>query len=365
MAESTKSDWNPHVCTITKLEPHPNAHSLSIAEVEGLPVVVRTIDFKLGDKAVYIPVDTVVDVQLPEFAFLSSPRIKAARLRGVYSQGLLVRPSTSWDGILRDGPESALKLVKYVSPRERALEAHPSSKGLKRRQKDPMPIYGLDAYRRFPDVLKDGEQVVITEKIHGCNARFAYLNGRFYVGSHRVLRGVTMHRFTSWVVSLVRSVKSFCLGRRLGTPLEKLGDVWWAAARKYNLEAICRRYPGYVFYGEIYGHGIQDLTYDATPGSPAFVLFDVYDVQTSTFLRYNDVRRIGNETSLPFVPELFRGVWSKELLGLRTGTSLLAPKQIREGIVVKADPERKDFAVGRVCLKVVSEEYLLRKDGDK
>lgn len=36
---------------------------------------------------------------------------------------------------------------------------------------------------------------------------------------------------------------------------------------------------------------------------------------------------------------------------------------IREGIVIKPIFERVDFSLGRVVLKSVSEEYLLRKGG--
>jgi len=76
-----------------KLRKHPKADTLSIADIEGAAwqVVVRTADFAQEGTAIYIPVDTVVP-EVPEFEFLRDRkfRIKAIKLRGEYSYGLLI-----------------------------------------------------------------------------------------------------------------------------------------------------------------------------------------------------------------------------------------------------------------------------------
>src|SRR5438128_12699518 len=73
-----------------KLRRHENADSLSIVDIFGYTVCVRTADWKDGDFGAYIPPDSVVP-DTPEFAFLAGKtRIKAKRLRGVVSFGLLM-----------------------------------------------------------------------------------------------------------------------------------------------------------------------------------------------------------------------------------------------------------------------------------
>lgn len=91
------SDLNKVFVVPIKLEKHPDADSLSLVEIDGYVVVVRTEDWINEDRGAYIPPDNVVDVTRPEFKWLDSgivgrtqERIKARRFRGIMSQGLLV-----------------------------------------------------------------------------------------------------------------------------------------------------------------------------------------------------------------------------------------------------------------------------------
>ena len=65
------SEWHCQIVTIEKVEKHPNADKLSIAYVNGdYPVIIKNDDFKVGDIASYLCVDTVVpDVE--DYHFLS------------------------------------------------------------------------------------------------------------------------------------------------------------------------------------------------------------------------------------------------------------------------------------------------------
>src|SRR3989338_1193541 len=73
-----------------KLEPHPNADTLSIVKVFDYTVCVRTVDWQDKSIGAYIPPDSVVPNDA-NFAFLQGKtRIKVRRLRGVVSMGLLV-----------------------------------------------------------------------------------------------------------------------------------------------------------------------------------------------------------------------------------------------------------------------------------
>jgi len=112
MASSThKAEVVPVV-----LEPHPNADRLSIVKIYGggYQVVVRTEDWIGKDRGVYIPPDNVVP-DTPEFAFLKDERrIKARRLRGQWSAGLLV-PAPPGAQIGEDMTQ-VLGIVHYEPP---------------------------------------------------------------------------------------------------------------------------------------------------------------------------------------------------------------------------------------------------------
>ncbi len=88
-----------------KLEPHPNADSLSIVKVYGYTVCVRTEDWQDGDLGAYIPPDSIIDTTRSEFSFLNKDinkpnvRIRVIKLRGIISMGLLIpAPSDSKEG---------------------------------------------------------------------------------------------------------------------------------------------------------------------------------------------------------------------------------------------------------------------------
>ena len=87
----TNSTHKVEVFKVGELTKHPNADSLSILMVfDNYQTVVRTSDFIPGDLACYIPPDNIVP-DTPQFEFLKGHRhIKAAKLRGIMSQGLVL-----------------------------------------------------------------------------------------------------------------------------------------------------------------------------------------------------------------------------------------------------------------------------------
>lgn len=109
------SEFHVRIVQVGDLQKHPNADSLSIADVEGYPVIVKTGDFKPGDLAVYIPVDAIVPDN-ETFAFLGGHRrIKARRLRGIFSMGLMMPASILGAEVLAVGTnvQEALGIEKY------------------------------------------------------------------------------------------------------------------------------------------------------------------------------------------------------------------------------------------------------------
>ena len=129
--------------------------------------------------------------------------------------------------------------------------------------------------------------------------------------------------------------------------------------QKYDMKNLIPE--DYIVYGEIYGKGIQDLTYGLD--GIDLVIFDVK--YKDKYLDWNAFVDFCKEKNLRHVPVLYVGSYLiKDTVDIcTTGKSVLYPKQIREGCVVKMVQEQNDSKIGRKVLKSINPEYLLRKNG--
>lgn len=322
----TMSEWNVEVVKLGSVEKHPNADSLSITQVHGgYPVIVRSGDFKEGDLVVYIPVDSIVPDTV-QFAFLQGKRrIRAKKIRGIYSQGMVI---PALDGMeVGQMVENALEITKW----EPTEEHSPQARG--QQEKGPegwdfIKYTDIEGLRRYKHVLEHGEEVVLTEKIHGQNARFCWDGERMWCGSKAEIKK------------------------------EDVTVNWWHVAEKLDLADRFARFPKTIFFGEIFGAGVQKLKYDKT--SKDFVIFDTFDVTTGKWNDWDKTVAIAQQVGLPIVPVLYRGPWTGETLWhLAEGTSTIAG-HVREGFVVKPVKERW-VHMGRVIFKLVGEGYHLEK----
>jgi len=308
------------------LEPHPNADTLSVVRVfDGYTVCVRTADWAGRELGAYIPPDSVVP-DTPEFAFLDGHRrIKVRRLRGIISMGLLVAaPEGSAIG---DDVAELMGVTHYDPPM-------PISTGGEAIKPPPgyRPSFDVDSLRRYAGVFIPGETVFVSEKIHGANGRFTYLeDGGFFCGSR-----------TEW-------------------KQESADNVWWRALREtQGLQDFLTAHPGATVYGEVYGQ-VQDLRYGTKRGEVRFAAFDI--LVGSQWLDPKAARDLSQPSGLPWVPTIAEAVPFEldRILELAEGPSLVpGADHVREGCVVKPVQERSDPTVGRVCLKVVGNGYMER-----
>lgn len=323
------SEFHVEVVRLGAIEKHPNADSLSITQVHGgYPVILRTGQFGEGDLATYVPIDALVPTDREPFTFLRNgtrarERIKAKRLRGVFSMGLLVAaPEGAQEG---DDVREALGVEKW----EPAVEIVGTSALAESPPSGPqIPVYDLEGLRKFRWMLTPGEEVVVTEKIHGANARFFHDGERLWAGSR-----------TQW-------------------KREDSDGLWWPVARSLET-ALCTIGPNFVVFGEVYGQ-VQDLKYGVKEGAK-FAAFDILNRITGTWLNWRAFRDACEVFGIPMVPVLYEGEWHDGIADMAEGPSTLAP-HVREGIVVKPTIERRDPRHGRVCLKLAGQGYLLRKE---
>jgi RNA ligase (TIGR02306 family) len=315
-----------------KLEVHSNAESLSIIRVGGWQVIVRTSDWKDGDLGAYIPPDNLVP-DLPEYAFLKGHlRIKVKKLRGEWSQGLLVKaPEGSKVG---DNVAEQLGILHY----EPQIYGSLGTRG--KAIKGPAgiyPVYDVEHFNKYKGLLTPGEFITVTEKVHGCNARFVFTEGKMWAGSHR-----------EWKE-------------------EDSKDLWWRALEAHSeVEEYCTRNPNNTVYCEVYGQ-VQDLKYGTSVGEVHIAVFDIHrgnwDSSPPIPPRWLDYLPLqGLKSKLPLVPTIWTGPYNEQKVrSLVDGPSLIpGANHIREEIVIRPITERWSNKIGRIQLKLISNNYLER-----
>ena len=149
-------------------------------------------------------------------------------------------------------------------------------------------------------------------------------------------------------------------------------NAYWRVARQVDIPAKLEEMrralgdPAAVsLYGEVYGDGIQDLHY-GLKGGIDFIAFDVMveDSGVRRYLDFDEARQLVEGVGLRFVPELYRGPYDRDVIwATASGKEQVSGRELhlREGVVVKPIHERVDPRMGRVVLKFVSDDYLLRK----
>lgn len=367
------------VCKIDKIQDHPNADRMKIAQVKGWQVAIKydpetkTAQFQEGDKCIFFPPDSILPPEiynsptdeipgrlgigkylheLPKVDGIrpTGKKVTAARLRQIPSFGVLM-PLDANEQTWEIGTDVAeyFGITKYEPP------PVPISGDMERENSYFYRYTSIENYRNFPDAFTD-EEVVVLEKLHGTNNRMSIIfdenEWKFMAGSHHTSRkefnseGKTTaywEFFTDNVKNLLNFIKD-----------------------KYSAKLSV------VLYGEIYGAGVQDMAYGLT--RRAYQAFDV--AVDNTYLDYQDFKACLNQFEVDIVPLLYQGPFNKEIVEkLTSGNSVVyqepsetkgMPKYFtgREGIVIKPVKEKKSPILnGRLILKSISVDYLSRKNG--
>jgi len=371
------TDWQPQVVVIEKVENHPNADALDVCTVLGdYPVITKRGEYSVGDRSGYLPIDTIVP-DTDKFHFLCpksyekyegdygevlqrqlGPKypiggvpekyriIKAKKIRGIYSQGMLIDYDhfDHWHAPL---PEVGASIVDLIGLKKWEEEEEENLPGLKKTrgtnaEKAPqgwsIPHYDIDGIRKYVDCLSDGEEIVLTEKIHGSNAGFSHDGTRLWVKSRNFYKKMDED------------------------------DMWWDIALRYDLEnKFNQAAPNLVFFGEVYGQ-VKGFRYDTVIAEGRLMtkvrFFDVWDTKLMRYMNYQERLNMLAALGLDSVPELYRGPWlgKEKMYSFAEGLTTLGGKHIREGWVLNTLKERYEPRLdSRMQVKLVGEAYNLQK----
>lgn len=347
------------VVKVKEVKPHPNADLLEIISLEeygdNYSIISKKGQFSPGDLGIFIEPDYVVSTDKKEFSFLSDSkkkvRISAKKLRGVWSEGLLIEADKTkhkqGDNVIEE-----FEIERYEPELKKSFS---EGSELKSGWLVPEPIFAFkydleNAKKYFSEV--EGKEVYFTTKIHGANARFVYTNGEFFCGSR-----------TSWKMK-PGSIKDFT--NKDGDVIKKEvpSNSWWEAFDQNPwLGEFCKNNPDMVVYGEIYGEKVQGNKFHYGHKETFGVrIFDI--LNGKTFVSFDELINSEKYSVLQKVPVLYKGICDKKVieeLAEKNEDSLpeCGDNHIREGIVIRPVQETySDRLRGMIKLKWVSKNYL-------
>lgn len=419
------SEFKCEVVKVDDVIKHPNADRLTIVKIKGFNCISNLKEdgsrrYNPGDLVVYIPEAAVVpDWLLQKMGFwdqgmgtLSGSRknrVKIVKLRGEYSQGIMM-PVVFYKGMDRkydkhfvigrdhneeekvmfagletsghfsmmvkegDDVSEFLGITKY----EPAIPAQMAGK--QGNLFGYTKSYDIESLQNYPNTFEEGEEVVVTEKLHGtqCSVGFLYeppegkdeelfeVNGKkcAYASSKGLSKkGLVQKNSDENQGNLyVKTYKAFFEGERANSIMAESLDP--------NLTIDMKKL---IVYGEIFGPGTGGFNYNQKEHT--FRVFDAYieyvdkgtGNEVKEYLNNDGLDAFCDEYKLERVPVLYVGPYSKEkMIELRDGQSTFGGN-IREGIVIrptKESYESRGLSENRKQVKFVSPAYKLQEDDE-
>lgn len=375
-----------YISTIDEIKPIEGYDRVEYARTKGWWVIVNKADnFKVGDKCIYIEVDSKVPEDDDRFKFLEKRnyRVKTLKMCKVISQGLILPislfPELS-DKKFEEDVSKELRIT-YADPEDISRKSNsPSADSIKkshpkftktklykwmmRREWGRTIIYKIfsnketpkdfpkfpcvkktdeERVENMPFILQDKRPWVVTQKIDGTSATY-------------ILEKKSFRKFEYYVCSRNMRQKS-------KKEVEKEGklNVYWEMSDKYNIRNVLEQmmkelHVNWIcIQGEIAGPNIQ-----GNPHKLKERKFYAFNFITPYEGRWGTVRaaKYFNDYNIPWVPILDTNYIlpddMEEFKEYADGECVGDMKGLREGVVLR------DID-GNISFKNVSRKYLLKK----
>jgi RNA ligase (TIGR02306 family) len=362
------------VARINEIKPIEGADNIELGVIGGWNCIIKKGEYTEGDLVVVATTDAVIPQELSDSMNVTNylrkgQRVRTVKLRGVYSECLIIPISiaakatgfanTKFDE--GDDMMDTLKIFKYEPP---AVQVQLAS-GRKIRYSQN-PNFGI--YYKFPNIknvkgmFNDLDEVEVTRKIHGTNARYGivkknklsiwdkvkrffgdkWVEYEYVYGSHNVEKGSDSQGFYDSDVWKTIAEK-YRIRERLWEQVKLEWD--YISSDEYKIG------EGFVIYGEIYGPGIQK-NYDYGLKEIEYAGFDV--TINGKYQPLHDSYCYHRMLDLPYVPILAVDRWTQELQDRHVFDKIEGTKVPHEGVVIKSmNGDRRKVA------KVINPEYLI------
>lgn len=323
---------------ISDIQPILGADRICRYKVVGWWVIDQIGKYNVGDKVIYCEPDSIIPPNLQYKLFyngqdrdslnLKGYRLKIQKIRGAYSQGLLINKDEAGiqDLNIDDDVTDALGIIKYEAPDSLSPGGNPKGNfpGFVPKT-DETRVQNISTY----DDLRDNYIFNVTEKLDGSS-------------------------FTCYIKDGVFGVCSRNLDLK-----ESDGNSYWKVARDLDLENKIKSagYDNIAIQGELCGPGVQNNRYNL----PSFNLyvFNVFDIANAEYMNIDDSAAVVKKLGLTPVPMLYTDFKLPEtsdlLLEFADGKSVVNPITIREGLVLRT-------ADRKISFKAISNRFLLKNN---
>lgn len=345
---------------IVKIEPIEGADLIEKATVLGWELVIKKGEFKEGDLAAYIQIDTVVP-NTPQFEFMNARhfRVRTIKLRGQVSQGLLVPlPEGNWSEgddltevlgvkkyskdpeVYEDRPRMPKKWYKkwwYIAKYRLLVKIFPSLKTFNRASfpKKLVPITDEERIQNMPLQLEKskGKLFVVSEKLDGSSITIIH---------ERKITGKSKYRVCSRRFELFSKKNEW-------------HEVFLSTKFENHIQALCEHFKtnNIIVQGEFIGKP-QGNKYQLQKNE--IRLFNIY-VNHKRLLQHEfyEVCGLLQIPCCPYLGTLPLNFTLPEILKYAEGKSVLNPTTEREGLVFRCIETGLSF-------KVISNKYLLKNN---
>lgn len=334
---------------------HPNADVLELARYKGWQCVVKLGEFKSGDKAIYIEIDTWVPHEIApflskgqsprEYEGVVGERLRTVKLRGELSQGLILPLSILAGKVPKDFLyDEEVDVTEYLGIQKWHAPIPTSLAGDVWPWPSHIPKTDQENIQNvYESMLALGPYIewMVEEKLDGSSCTiYCKPDGSVGICSR------------NWELKQNETNKNNAFIR--------------AANRLGFLENLNKSGRMAALQAELCGPGIQGNPYQLK--EPKLFVFDVYWINEGRYATWNErihfLYRLGQQIGVeipqvPFLELSYRGLLSLSvMLKLADGESMLQPKVQREGLVLKT----RNLIGDKIhSFKIVSNQYLLKQ----
>lgn len=342
---------NDSICYINKISsiaPIEGADKIELATVNGWTSVVAKGTHKVGDNVLCIITDAIIPEDLAvkwgvKDYLRKGFRVRTVKLRGVYSEAILI---PLYDVKLPnpdvfDGQDlmKYLGIFKYEEPENTHVG---TGTGQTRTSKNRTNqnfnrYYKFPNFKNVPQMFTEEDDVVLTRKMHGSNARYGILKKTKLSFVDRIKKF-----FGNKFVEYEYVYGSHNVQKYGAEPGYYKNDVWAEVATRYEIKDTLWKIAkerilagtfekGMIVYGEVFGPGIQGKDYSYGCDKVEFQAFDIE--LNDEYLSDEAFKAL---CPFPTVKVLYRGKWSKDVVDSFVMNQYIeGTKTPHEGVVAK------------------------------
>lgn len=367
---------------IKDIKPIDGADKIEVATVDGWHVVVsKTDNFKVGDKVVYIEIDS----QLPEndtFAFMVKRkyRVRTISLRKQVSQGLIMPLSILPKKYQNSKEETDVTDILGITKYDPELEKEEKETGNKSKKHGKIYKYFMRFvwFRKFTRNRQKNKKstfpdwIVKTDEKRVQNMVSAYEK---YRDEQRVFSVTEKIDGCSCTMAVKRNDKGkyeyFLCSRNHILPLkpvEKGIGHYYNVSEKFDVQKVLtkiaeeNKYDNLILQGEIIGSGIQKNKYHVEGCD-----FYAFNLIANSRVCYSteETRSLLKGYGIKTVPLVDEGIvlpsTIDDFIEYSIGKSQIRKEQKREGLVIRDYNNNRDK---QVSFKVINPKFLLDEKDD-